>query len=437
MMDIYVPISQDLVDLSESNSVLGTDAVTYYEGGTDAHQFTSISRAEDGTYYFYEFSNTYSIWIPGSEYGSPTILHKYSFTEDAPDELKEETIEVGSDEYMEICQMHNSLSSEMKTENASIVPDGAQLGDYPHVYDAVKIGNYYYVASLHEAPSIQSDPANNALALSKMDENGNLIKQVSSIEDGFIKDRYAARVPIIRLQEGPNSKLALQLFHPGQSYDDSHLTNHASTLFYDLDLSLEGRLDNNSTGCGTWLDDGRYLAFTQRLVDTYSAETDDTIIRKPLISYDITDVIDPPVEIEYIPEDDGKTATWEDGSDEGLPFVIHRDPNDSAETCKEHFQGVKVDGDLLTEGTDYTVEFASVHIALLPDYLKALSPGQHTLTVLFDDANDVIIPFTIQQNSPAPNTGDTTNLTLWIVLMAVALVVIIGIVIVLVIRKKK
>ncbi len=196
---------------------------------------------------------------------------------------------------------------------------------------------------------------------------------------------------------------------------------------------------NNSTGCGTWLADGRYIAFTQRVVPGSMEELINKIDRTVLINYDITGVIDPPVE--YIPEKgtDGDVTTWESGSDTGLPFTIHRTPEDSAEISRTHFKGVEVDDKPLTEGEEYTVEFKSVHITLLPAYLNTLSVGTHTLTVKYDDANDVDIPFVIQKAAPTPgpNTGDATNYTVWIILMAVTLAVIIAAIVLLVHKRKR
>ncbi len=115
------------------------------------------------------------------------------------------------------------------------------------------------------------------------------------------------------------------------------------------------------------------------------------------------------------------------------------DPEDSAEISRAHFLGVQVDGNPITEGKDYTVEFKSVHITLLPAYLNTLSAGTHTLTVIYNDPATVDIPFVIQKAapSPAPNTGDTTNYTIWIILMAVTLAIIIAAIVLLVHKRKR
>ncbi|MBR2562406.1 MAG: hypothetical protein IKE31_09740, partial [Eubacterium sp.] len=327
-----------------------------------------------------------------------------------------------------------------------------QLGDYPYIYDAVKVGDTYYVLSFRnqkkwspegsfaEADGIYYNlPEQNELALTKLDANGNQLSQLAPVADDIFREADIYSIPSVRIQAGPNEKLAVLVYQPGQMFYESHLVNHAATYFYDQDLHFEGRLDNFSTGCGTWLADGRYIAFTQRVMPGSIAELDQRIDRTVLINYDITGVLDPPVE--YIPEEgtDGDVTTWESGSDTGLPFTIYRTPEDSAEISRAHFRYVMVDGNPITEGEDYIVEFKSVHITLLPAYLNTLSVGTHTLTVKYDDANDVDIPFVIQKAapSPAPNTGDTTNYTIWIILMAVTFVVIIAAIVLLVHKRKR
>ncbi len=303
--ELSIPVSQDMVDLSESGYVKGTEIINNADfGDIGVHKFSPIRRMEDGTYTFYEYSNTYSIAENGN-----TILHKYFFTEDAPGELREELIPSDSEEYLEVMKMNHAYLSRNPTENASIVPGGAQLGEYPYVYDAVKMNDMYYVLSYRKkigwgsaAPSPEEDgvlynaPEQNELALSKLDAGGNLITQVT-VGNDILQDLDSYMTPSVRIQAGPNKKLAVQLFQPAQQYYNGHLVDHAGTFFYDQDLVFEGRLDNYSTGCGTWLDDGRYIAFTQRQM-LIQEEYDEGVDRRWLINYDITGVIDPKVEPE-------------------------------------------------------------------------------------------------------------------------------------------
>ena len=480
---VEIPVSPDLVELTESGFILDTEKIDSDWGDLGIHKFTPVLRAEDGTYYFYDFSNTYAIT-------NSSILYKYSFTDDAPTDLKTELIDVGTDEFNEIMEWNHTLLRGEPTENAAIVPESAQLGEYSDVWDAIQIDDYYYVLSYkkenvgagnQENPG-QGETLYNAattyqLALSKLDADGSLIKQVAPVGDDIVQDPTSYSEPNVMIQQGPNNKLAILLYKASQTYMENHLTNHAGTFFYDLDLVLEGRLDNFSTGCGTWLDDGRYIAFTSR-TDNSIESNNMGIDRTALINYDITGVIDPDVidpEIEYTAESESgeDVPTWESDSDDGLLIHVHRNIDD--DSAKEHFRGVKVDDKPLTEGTDYTVEFASVHITLLPAFLQTLSAGTHTMTVEFDDGS-AAISFELSEATPepdsepdsdpetepdaepdikpdtepdsqpdvtpdskpapAPSTGDASQPILWIIIMAVALVIV-AVIVVLLIRKRK
>lgn len=301
MIEIDIPVSKDLVELTESGYIEGTKTIATDYGDPGAHRFSPVYRMEDGTYYFYEFSNTYSM----SESGN-TILHKYYFTDDAPGDLREEVIAGDSEEYWKYLEMNHEHLSGKPTENASIVPEGAQLGDYPYIYDAVKVGDTYYVLSFRnqkkwspegsfaEADDIYYNlPEQNELALTKLDANGNQLSQLAPVADDIFRETDIYSIPSVRIQAGPNEKLAVLVYQPGQMFYESHLVNHAATYFYDQDLHFEGRLDNFSTGCGTWLEDGRYIAFTQRVMPGSIEELNRNIDRTLLISYDITGVIDP------------------------------------------------------------------------------------------------------------------------------------------------
>ena len=87
---------------------------------------------------------------------------------------------------------------------------------------------------------------------------------------------------------------------------------------------------------------------------------------------------------------EGQNGTYTPGADLGLAFT--------ADAAFAKFRGVKVDGVLLTENTDYTAISGSTIVTLKPEYLRTLSPGTHTLTVLFDDGA-AAADFQIEQSS--------------------------------------
>ena len=127
----------------------------------------------------------------------------------------------------------------------------------------------------------------------------------------------------------------------------------------------------------------------------------------------------------------GADGKWTSGSTDALGFVVKANRDDS-ETF-EHFTGIQVDGVGVREKDDsgkanWTAKSGSVVIDLQPDYLKTLSAGEHTLTVLFDDPYTVDTTFTIEaaqeETKPtdtSPKTNDNNHLILWVVLMAAAL----------------
>lgn len=405
-----VPILPEIAELSESGYVEGT------EEGHWGHALSTIQKDEDGSFFFYGYIGAF---LPTNS----TDIYKYRFTEDNPKEVTRELLAAGSDERAAAVQFINSIYQNQQTEGASILPEDAELGDYPVVLDAAKIGDYYYVVSFLDWDYTSEEP--DRMAVSKLDASGKLLEQVVPAGDDIPQNpQTSSRV---RILEGPNEKIAVLLFRPFQDRSEAYpqfLSGQMGTFFFDRDLNLEARLDNFSSGCGTWLPDGRFITFGQRNRGTQ--ETDDAgFPRTDMVCYDITTAIDPPV-IKYTAEsaDDVTVPVWETGSSEGLLFDVHRNIDD--ENCKQHFQKVMVDGTVLTDGKDYTAEFASVHITLLPDYLKTLSEGTHTLTVVFDDGA-ASVQFRIQKRSSnAPDTGDSNQPLLWIILMTAALCMIIG-----------
>ncbi len=401
---LTVPVSKELIGLSESDSIADTRA-TY----NNAHICSPIFRNEDGSFYFYEYSNTYRIT-------SITEIHKYTFNQSSPKDALTETIDLESEEGKTARKIFDSLFSRTETENASIVSANADLGSYPLIFDAVKIGENYYVLSFDRAASFMNPER--TLAITKLDADGHQIKQI--LPQVPTVTRYDTPMQL-QLQPGPNNHFAVEIFAPAlmKDYQDDSLNSHSITLFYDTELEFEGRLDNNTTGCGTWLDDGRYISFTQRMQLT----ADGSEYRTELLSYDITTVIDSPYVFEN--EELREEPEWTIGSSDALLFTVHRVNDD--ENAFSHFIGVKVDDKELTKN-DYTAEPGSVKITLKPAFLKTLSEGEHTLTALFVDGSasttfKVLKNSSGQSSGQSPSTGDQNHLLIWIILMLAAVIV--------------
>ena len=103
---------------------------------------------------------------------------------------------------------------------------------------------------------------------------------------------------------------------------------------------------------------------------------------------------------------EGANGTWKQNSDGTLTFRAN------GEFSK--FTGVKVDGQLV-DAKNYTAVSGSTIVTLSADYLKTLSTGNHTLTVLFNDG-DCSTNFTVQvagssttPSNPGSGTGSGTT----------------------------
>lgn len=122
---------------------------------------------------------------------------------------------------------------------------------------------------------------------------------------------------------------------------------------------------------------------------------------------------------------EGANSSWTKNTDATLKFVANGDLS--------KLVGVKVDGALIT-ADKYTAVSGSTVITLKNDYLDTLSVGKHTLTVVYNDG-ECSTEFEIKAapsggettpanpsegNTDSPKTGDTSNLTLWIVLLLVS-----------------
>lgn len=103
---------------------------------------------------------------------------------------------------------------------------------------------------------------------------------------------------------------------------------------------------------------------------------------------------------------EGANGTWKQNSDGTLTFRAN------GEFSK--FTGVKVD-DQLVDAKNYTAVSGSTIVTLSADYLKTLSTGNHTLTVVFNDG-DCSTNFTVQAaglpttpSNPGSGTGSGTT----------------------------
>ena len=128
----------------------------------------------------------------------------------------------------------------------------------------------------------------------------------------------------------------------------------------------------------------------------------------------------------------GAGASWSKDTTGTLDFTFKRTEND--ETTYDHNKGVMVDENVV-DPTNYTKEKGSVIIKLKSTFLDTLAAGEHTLTAMFDDGDDVTVKFTVAakaadvetktteakttetKKTDSPKTGDNSNIPLAFMLM--------------------
>ena len=113
---------------------------------------------------------------------------------------------------------------------------------------------------------------------------------------------------------------------------------------------------------------------------------------------------------------------WTRGGTEGAVITVGL--SDGNEGLFAHFLGVKLDGNELTEGVDYTVNQDGMTVTLKPAVLENFSAGEHTVTVLFDNGEydtTLTVKAANSGDSTSPQTGDNSRMDLWIALMMLSL----------------
>lgn len=116
------------------------------------------------------------------------------------------------------------------------------------------------------------------------------------------------------------------------------------------------------------------------------------------ITIKITEPISLVAVFETIDEDDKEYSSYESDSEwtkgSGMTFKAGAKGNKDDEDTLDHFTGLKGDGKLI-DTKYYTAKKGSVKIEIDPEYLETLEVGKHVLTLMFDDADDVEITFTV------------------------------------------
>ena len=144
---------------------------------------------------------------------------------------------------------------------------------------------------------------------------------------------------------------------------------------------------------------------------------DDTVIKAAGHDYKdgkctVCEAIDPDFKAVII---EGANGEWQKGTEDGLSFTSN--------AAFAHFLKVQVDGKDL-DASDYTVKEGSTIVTLKAEYLETLSVGKHTLAIV-SETGTAETEFTIKaaavaDDTQSPQTGDESNIALWIAVMLAA-----------------
>ena len=103
----------------------------------------------------------------------------------------------------------------------------------------------------------------------------------------------------------------------------------------------------------------------------------------------------------------GAGGEWTQDSEDSLRFTAKRSCND--DRTYGCFRGIDVDGNAVEESA-YEKEKGSLILTLPADYLKTLSVGEHTLTLVFEDVLTAETTFTIlEKQEPEPQTEEPST----------------------------
>ena len=111
----------------------------------------------------------------------------------------------------------------------------------------------------------------------------------------------------------------------------------------------------------------------------------------------------------------GANGSWQKGTKDGLTFTSN--------AAYKHFQKVQVDGKDL-DASNYTVKEGSTIVTLKTSYLETLSVGKHTLAIV-SETGTATTEFTVKaaavtDDTQSPQTGDDSNIALWIAVLLAA-----------------
>lgn len=108
-----------------------------------------------------------------------------------------------------------------------------------------------------------------------------------------------------------------------------------------------------------------------------------------------------------------ESGEWTKDTKDGVTFIVTSDI--AGYRVYDHFTGIRIDGDDLTENIDYTVDASSPAVALKAETLAKLTAGDHTVTVIFDNG-------TAEASIAVRDADNNCYLTFWLVKMIVSMI---------------
>ena len=112
---------------------------------------------------------------------------------------------------------------------------------------------------------------------------------------------------------------------------------------------------------------------------------------------------------------EGEDIVWLTNSDKSITIRIRQEGifDWAYELFCDAGKTITIDGEALPEGAaDFSK--GSLIIEIMPDFLKTLSKGEHTLKVVFDNGVTMEIKFTIRDAADVPASGESISSALYI-----------------------
>ncbi len=135
---------------------------------------------------------------------------------------------------------------------------------------------------------------------------------------------------------------------------------------------------------------------------------------RPAMYVDLTKLGYVKPNVDYTMSGDETKLIWTYGSGKELTFTVKT--AEGEDDSFEHFESLKIDGEIQKRGTDYEATKGSTIITIKVATLEALEVGEHKISVVFDNgACETTITVEAARTQPQPEsaspaTGDSANI---------------------------